>query len=405
MASPGAPWTLANARAAAGSASLRFSTKIGRPRLPWRGMRLRGAGKAAGIGAGEPYLAGTFHRVKGEGGGDRDPGPPGYGLRSRVIRVTGAHAEHISEAALHHDLAGPGRAALDQPRLVRSKPAPGRALAASTMTADEGRARRRTGEARGYGPVRDRFDCRARASAHQPRARASRCAGRHRPPRPVPPVTGPGRAGKAGWSPRAGRSPRASVAVAAAITSSTSPAWAGWRRTSRAARRADEQHTAHRSSPPDQPGGRWRRRSAWSPPRTSSSRIEISRSAVAAIRESWHVTMTSVRPAERRSLEQPQARPGWRRCRGYRWARRPAPRPASIDQRAGDRHPPAAARCRQRRTAGRQPGRPSPVRSSRPMACRRAARGEHPAKQRGQLHVLGGGQLAPSTWKAWNTEP
>ena len=119
------------------------------------------------------------------------------------------------------------------------------------------------------------------------------------------------------------------------------------------------------------------------------SRIEISRSAVAAIRASW-VTMTSVCPADA-GCRTAAARPGWPRCRGCRWARPPA-RPAA--RWPGPARPrPAAAGPRTARWAGTGPGRPAPPAPAGPPPAAGPLRGETPGQQRGQLDVLRGGEL------------
>ena len=131
------------------------------------------------------------------------------------------------------------------------------------------------------------------------------------------------------------------------------------------------------------------------------SRIEISRSAVAAIRASW-VTMTSVCPASCRLLEKPQHVQGGGavevagRLVGEHDHR-------LVAQRPGDRDPlplPAGQRRGQEAAPGRR-ARPAPAARS---ARRRAARGERPASSAGSS-TFSTAVSSSIRWKAWKTKP
>ena len=194
------------------------------------------------------------------------------------------------------------------------------------------------------------------------------------------------------------------VAIAAVIATSSRSAWTGRRRRSRTASRADEAEPCHRVSRPGRPG-----RARWPvvPPvsRVSSmnapSRMEISRSAVAAIRASW-VTTTSVCPAACRLSNSRST------SRVASLSRLPVGSSAKHDERrvgerAGDRDPlplPAG----QLRWQDTWPGRPDLTCSAGPLARRRAARGERPASSAGSS-TFSTAVSSSIRWKAWNTKP
>ena len=271
-------------------------------------------------------------------------------------RVADAHIERVGEGGLDHHAAVADPAALGHARAGRPRRSRRRAPRPARPTS--GRMPRASPAMTGYGPLWS-----VDAGSAWPASR-----GRRRPANgpALATTSGPVVASRVLWygSLAASRrtSPSVNVVVAAMMASSRSAASARRRRRSRSGEAAHEQDAAHRaqpSSPTSAPS------CPVVPPvsRVSStnapSRMEIIRSAVAAIRASW-VTMTSVWPGLVQALEEPQDVEGGGavevagRLVGEHDQR-------LVAQRPGDRDPLPLAAGQRRRQEARPVGEPDPL--------------------------------------------